>query len=68
MQIQPYLFFNGRCDEAIAHYEQALGARVSFLMRYRESPDPAPPGMLPPEFGDKVMHACLDIGGAMLML
>jgi PhnB protein len=67
-QIQPYLFFNGRCEEAIALYQQALGAQVSMLMRYRESPDPIPPGMLPAGFENKVMHASLDIGGAGLML
>jgi PhnB protein len=68
MQIQPYLFFNGRCEEAIAHYQQALGAQVSLLLRYRDSPDPTPPGMLPEGFDDKVMHASLDIGGAGLMM
>jgi PhnB protein len=68
MQIQPYLFFNGRCEEAIAFYQQALGAKVGMLMRYRDNPDPTPPGMLPEGFEDKVMHASLDIGGAGLML
>ncbi|MDD5367069.1 MAG: VOC family protein [Gallionellaceae bacterium] len=68
MQIQPYLFFNGRCDEAIALYQDALGAQTSQLMRYKDSPEPAPPGMLPAGFADKVMHASLDIGGATLML
>ncbi|MFA5082873.1 MAG: VOC family protein [Hydrogenophilaceae bacterium] len=68
MSIQPYLFFNGRCDEAIAHYAEALGAKTAMLMRYKDSPEPAPPGTLPPGFADKVMHASLDIGGATLML
>ena len=65
--IQPYLFFGGRCDEAIAFYRQALGAEVDMLMRYKESPDPVPPGMLAPGFEDKVMHATIRIGGAVLM-
>ena len=66
MAIQPYLFFNGRCDEAIAFYRGALGAEVVMLMRYRESPEP-PPGLLPEGSGDKVMHATLQIGDATLM-
>ncbi|MFO1419201.1 MAG: VOC family protein [Methylotetracoccus sp.] len=65
--IQPYLFFGGRCDEAIAFYREALGATVELLMRFDESPDPAPPGTVPPGFERKVMHATLRIGGAVLM-
>ena len=67
MQIQPYLFFNGRCEEAIEFYRKALGATVEMMMRFNESPDPMPPGMLAPGFENKVMHASLRIGGAVLM-
>lgn len=66
--VQPYLFFSGRCDEAIEFYQKNLGAELTFLMRYRESPDPAPPGMLPPGFEDKVMHASLTIGTSTVMV
>ena len=66
-QIQPYLFFNGTCEEAIRFYEQALGATVEMLMRVKDSPDPPPPGMYPPGSGNKVMHASIDVGGAKLM-
>jgi len=66
-QIQPYLFFGGRCEEAIEFYRQAIGATVEMLMRHRESPDPHPPGMLQPGFEDKIMHATLRIGDAVLM-
>ena len=59
MQVQPYLFFEGRCDEALAFYRGALGAEVTMLMRFKESPDPA---MVPPGAGDKVMHASFRIG------
>jgi PhnB protein len=59
MQILPYLMFDGRCDEAIAFYREALGAEVVMLMRFRDSPDPA---MAPPDSADKVMHAALRIG------
>jgi PhnB protein len=65
--IQPYLFFGGRCEEAIEFYRQALGAQVEVLMHYNESPEPPPPGMLQPGFEDKVMHATLRIGGAIVM-
>ena len=68
MKVEPYLFFNGRCDEAIAFYKEALGAEVTMLMRVHESPDPVPPGALPEGFDNKVMHANLRIGNTMLML
>ena len=67
MQIQPYLFFNGRCEEAIEFYRKALGAEVEMMMRFNESPDPLPPGMLAPGFENKVMHASVRIGGAVVM-
>jgi PhnB protein len=59
MQVQPYLFFDGRCDEAIAFYRRAIGAEVTMLMRFQDSPDPA---MAPPGGADKIMHAALRIG------
>ena len=67
MKVQPYLFFDGRCEEAIEFYKRALGAEVLMLMRFRESPDPPPPGMIPPGSEDKVMHACLRIGETEVM-
>jgi PhnB protein len=68
MKIEPYLFFDGRCEEAIEFYKQALGARVEFLMRNSESPEPPPPGVLPPGSQDKIMHASVHIGGALVMM
>lgn len=68
MQIESYLFFNGRCEEAIEFYKRALGAEVLMLMRNKESPEPPPPGTMPPGSEDKVMHATLRIGHSNLML
>src|SRR4051812_30717297 len=65
--VHPYVFFGGRCDEALAFYKQALGATVDVLMRYKESPTPAQPGMLSPGWEEKVMHATFRIGGAIVM-
>lgn len=65
--IQPYIFFGGRCDEALAFYQKALGAKVDFLMRYQESPEPAPPGMLAPGWEKKVMHVTFRVGDAIVM-
>jgi len=48
--IQPYLFFNGRCDEALEFYRSAIGVEVLVLMRFKDSPGPPPPGMLAPGF------------------
>jgi PhnB protein len=67
MQVQPYLFFEGRCDEAIAFYKKAIGAEVQMLMRYKDSPEGECAGGAkhPP---DKVMHASLTVGDANVML
>jgi PhnB protein len=62
MQVQPYLFFDGRCDEAVEFYHRALGAEVTMLMRFKDSPEPHDPGMMPPNAGDKVMHVSFRIG------
>ncbi|MXS82947.1 VOC family protein [Nitrosomonas oligotropha] len=65
--IQPYLMFGGRCEEALEFYRSALGAQVDMLMRFSESPDPTPPGMLPPGFENKIMHASFRIAGNVIM-
>jgi len=59
MLVQPYLFLEGRCEEALAFYRGALGAEVTMLMRFKESPDP---GMVTPGTEDKVMHASFRVG------
>jgi len=66
MQIEPYLNFDGRCDEAIEFYKIALGATVRLLMRFKDNP--GPPGQSPPEVLEKVMHANLNIGGATILV
>ena len=68
MQVEPYLNFNGRAEEAIAFYKKALGAEVQMLMRNSESPDPHPPGMVPPGSENKVLHASLKVGDSRIML
>ncbi|WPC66849.1 VOC family protein [Rhodoferax ferrireducens] len=67
MQVQPYLFFEGRCEEALEFYRTTLGAKVTMLMRFKENPEPQPPGMFPPGSDDKVMHASFTIGETTLM-
>jgi PhnB protein len=67
MQVQPYLFFDGYCEEAIEFYKKALGAKVEMLMRFKDSPEPAQPGMHPPGSENKVMHATLRIGETTVM-
>jgi PhnB protein len=62
MQVQPYLFFDGRCEEAIEFYRSTLGAEVTMLMRFKENPDPVEPGMVPPGAEHKVMHTSFRIG------
>jgi PhnB protein len=67
MQVQPYLFFNGRCEEAIEFYRRTLGAEVTMLMRFRESPEAPPPGKVPPGWENKVMHANVRLGDTEVM-
>ena len=65
MQIQPYLSFEGRADEAIEFYKKAIGAKVDMLMRFKEAPDQS---MVTPESKDKVMHAALHAGDTQLLM
>jgi len=67
MLVQPYLFFDGRSEEAIEFYRRALGAEVVMMMRFRDCPEPAQPGMVPPGAENKVMHAALRIGDTMVL-
>ncbi len=64
MHVQPYLFFDGRCEEAIEFYKQAVGAKVEMLMRFRDNPDKS---MCTPGSEDKVMHASFKIGDTAVM-
>lgn len=61
--IQPYLFFGGRCLEAIEFYKAAIGAQQGMTMRFSDSPEPAPEGMVAPGFEDKIMHAEFTVAG-----
>jgi PhnB protein len=64
--VQAYLNFDGNCDDALAFYKQALGAEIQMLMRFKDSPDPPPPGCPPPNPG-KVMHAQFRVGDTVLL-
>ncbi len=65
--VQPYLFFNGSCEQAVEFYRRALGAEVLMMMRFKESPEPHQPGMIPPGFENKIMHASFRVGQTTVM-
>jgi PhnB protein len=65
--VQSYLFFGGRCEEALEFYRTAVGAHVDMIMRFNENPEPPPLGAFPPGFENKVMHATFRIGESTLM-
>jgi PhnB protein len=65
MQVQPYLSFDGRCEEALEFYRKALGAEVTMLMRFKDSPEPS---MCRPGAENKVMHASVRIGESTVLL
>ena len=65
--VEPYLSFGGRCEEALAFYKAAIGAQIDMVMKFSDSPEPMPPGMLPPGFENKVMHASFRVGSSAVM-
>ena len=65
--IEPYLFFGGRCAEALEFYQGAIGARVEMVMRHDQSPDAPPEGMLAEGFATKIMHASFFVGETRVM-
>jgi PhnB protein len=67
MQIQPYLNFDGRCEEAIAFYTRTLGAKVEMIMRWKDAPPGACPEGMPTPPADKVMHAAVQVGGTTML-
>lgn len=60
--VSNYLFFSGRCEEALNFYIKALAAKVEMVMRFNESPEPVPEGMLQSGFESKIMHASFSVG------
>jgi PhnB protein len=65
--VQAYLFFNGNCEEAVEFYRKAIGAEVEFSIRFKESPEPPPPGMMPPNWENKIMHTSFKVGETTVM-
>ena len=69
MVVQPYLYFDGRAEEALEFYRAKLGAKIEAMMRFSEAPPPPPgqPSMVPPGAGNKIMHANFRVGDTQLM-
>src|SRR6202034_1624585 len=65
MQVQPYLNFDGRCEEALEFYKKAIGAKVAMLMRFKDSPDQS---MITPGSENKVMHSAVQVGDSMVLM
>jgi PhnB protein len=66
MRVQPYLNFNGRCEEALEFYKKAVGAQVQMMMRFKEAP-PSPDHKPAPDTENKIMHSCMRIGESEVM-
>jgi PhnB protein len=66
MPVTPYLFFDGRCEEALDFYKKALGAEIGMLMRFKECPD-TPPADCVPADNNKIMHSAFQVGGTTVM-
>ncbi len=67
MFVQPYLFLDGRCEEALDFYKKKIGADVTFMMRFKENPDKDAPGCAPKGGEDKIMHAAFKVGDTLVM-
>ncbi len=67
MKVEPYLSFEGRCQEAIDFYKKVLGAKVEMVMHFKDAPEGQPSGTCPPEMANKVMHASMKIGDSVVM-
>jgi PhnB protein len=65
MNLQPYLFFDGKCDEALDFYKKAVGAEPKMLMRFSQAPDQS---MVSPGSENKVMHAQVQIGDTTVLM
>jgi PhnB protein len=69
MRVEPYLNFDGRCEEAIEFYKKEIGAKVNMLMRHKDNPEPPTKDCgMPPGIENKIMHASLTIGDSIVML
>jgi PhnB protein len=66
--IQPYLFFRGRCEEAINYYKETLGAEVRMLMRFKDNPEKPSPDKVSAAFDERIMHAALRVFGAEILM
>lgn len=67
MLLQPYLMFDGRCEEAYEFYRAALGAEATMMMRYKDCPEPMPAGMVPPGSENKIMHMQFRVGDQIVL-
>lgn len=66
-RVEPYLMLGGRCEEALAFYTTAIGAKIDKVMLFKDSPQMPPPGVLAPGFENKVMHSSFQVGGSTVM-
>ena len=67
LAITPYLFFSGRCEEALEFYRESIGAQIEMMMRFSQSPEKVPDGMLQFGFEEKIMHASFQVANVRLM-
>ena len=65
MKVQAYITFGGRCEEALEFYKKSIGAEVTGLLRWKDSPDKDMKG--PPGCEEKIMNASFRIGETELM-
>ncbi len=68
MRVEPYLMLSGRCEEALAFYQQAIDAKTTMMMRFDESPDKNHPMPLPPDWDKKIMHGSMTVGDTTVMM
>ena len=67
MHLQPYLMFDGRCEEAYEFYRGALGAEVTMLLRFKDAPMPPEQSMTPKDGENKIMHMQFRVGDSIVL-
>ena len=64
LKLDIYVNYRGNCAEAFRFYEQHLGGKITSMATFKEQPDST---NIPPNWENKILHARIEIGGAVLM-
>lgn len=64
MKLDMYVNYKGSCAEAFQFYEKQLGGKIISSKTFKEMPGQ---GSVPADWADRIVHARIELGGAVLM-